>query len=90
MKNLYVLTENNRELAGLVCDGSILVLLQDAVYLLTETPAILEQRGIDTYVFEADARERGMEEALPPSAQRVDYPELVQLLMDRDHRVINL
>ena len=93
MKNLYVLKENDPELAGLASNGSALLLLQDAIYTLAvdqELGASLEDRGVETYILEADARERGMEEAIPPWTQRIDYTELVQLIMGKDYKVINL
>ncbi len=92
MRNLYLLNASDRELAGLASPGSALVLLEDAVYLLIDPDfaGALSSRGIDVYVLEADARERGLEEALPPSEQRVDYTELVRLVMSKDYKVINL
>jgi sulfur relay protein TusB/DsrH len=93
LKNLYVLTANDRELVELASDGSALLLLQDAIYTLAldlELAASLENRGVETYVLEADATERGLEEAISPTTERIDYTELVQLLMSKDYKVINL
>lgn len=53
------------------------VLVQDGVYLDTS-----EVSGAELYAIEEDIEKRGLQDIVPSSVSRIDYAELVDLIVD--------
>jgi tRNA 2-thiouridine synthesizing protein B len=66
---------NGLHLAELDSDAKV-VLLQDGVYLKTDTLA-----GKPVYAIKPDVEKRGISCHLPESVKLIDYPELVDLIV---------
>jgi tRNA 2-thiouridine synthesizing protein B len=87
MANLYLIDrpfgENGLNLA-LGDPGATVVLLQDGVYL-DPTPAL--QASLPVLAVQDDVAKRGLEDRVAAGVRRIDYGELVDLIVD--HKVVN-
>ncbi len=87
MSNLYLLDkpfgENGVRLAQEDATAEV-VLIQDGVYL---DPRPLLNAGKTVYAVQLDVERRGLQQRLPPQVQRIDYAQLVDLIVA--HKVIN-
>ena len=94
MAKIFVLRKANRDLLNLIKGNAKVVLLQDGVYLLVgkgrETIAALSGEGVEFHVFEPDSVKRGISGKIPGYINRVNLHDLVQLIMDKGYKVINL
>lgn len=87
MANLYLIDrpfgENGLALARNDGDAAI-VLIQDGVYF---DVGEFTKNGNSVYAIRRDLEERGLDGRLPEAVKRIDYGELVDLVLQ--HRVIN-
>lgn len=87
MANLYLIDQPYGE-NGLALarhdNGAVVVLIQDGVYL---DASDIHQGGGTVYAVRQDLERRGLEARTPGFVQRIDYPELVELVLQ--HKVIN-
>lgn len=87
MGNLYLVDkpfgENGLNLA-LMDRGAKVMLIQDGVYL---DGGPLHEAGVEVYAIQRDVERRGLRVRLPRFMQMIDYPELVDLIVE--NKVIN-
>ncbi len=82
MAKLFVIRKRDPKQLRLAesLDGASILLLQDGVYLTGKTKAT-------TFVSAEDARKRGVK---LNGAESVGYAEIVSLLLEKGHTVVNL
>ncbi len=87
MANLYLIDrpfgENGLALARNDGDAAI-VLVQDGVYFDVDE---FTNNGNNVYAIRQDVELRGLQERLPAAVKRIDYGDLVDLVLK--HKVIN-
>lgn len=87
MANLYLVDqpfgENGLNLAQIDPEAHV-VLVQDGVYFYDQVAAWSDT---PVYAVRADLEVRGLEPLVPASIQRIDYSDLVDLIVE--HKVIN-
>jgi len=87
MPNLYLIDKANGEAALSLAkedDGAKVVLIQDGVYL---NPEPLKGSGVEVYAVKRDVERRGLGSRLPDFVKLIDYPELVDLIVE--NKVVN-
>ena len=87
MAHLYLIDrpfgENGLNLAR-IDPEAIVVLIQDGVYFYDQVASWTEP---PVYAVQADLEVRGLDALVPASIRRINYPELVDLIVE--HKVIN-
>ncbi|MFQ5593621.1 MAG: DsrH/TusB family sulfur relay protein [Anaerolineae bacterium] len=86
MANLYLIDrpygENGLNLAQ-IDPEALVVLVQDGVYFYGQAATW----NVPVYAVQADLEVRGLEPLVPANIQRIDYSDLVDLIVE--HKVIN-
>ena len=87
MASLYLLDKNigqNALSIAALDKGAKIVLIQDGVYLNTES---LRQAGNEVYAISNDVQKRGLSASLPAHVKVIDYGQLVDLIFA--NKVVN-
>lgn len=99
MKFLIVLTDDCIGLAEILPNLQnrghevAVLLLEDAVYLADKgntDDCMLGASNVDLYICKDHLSERGLDGRLAVAGESVDYPTIVNLIMERYDRVISL
>ncbi|MGV9169399.1 MAG: DsrH/TusB family sulfur metabolism protein [Promethearchaeia archaeon] len=73
--------------------GAAILLLEDAVFFADKGKAnecALDDLNVDVYISQKHLKERGLTERLALNPEIVDYPKIVDLLMEEYDRIISL